>query len=465
MRRANPGERYRFFAPKLDDRVLSYAVGHEDPAPLMRHPTRGAGAEAVRVLLKLLSGPLFCSAFDSESCVSDARSASRWARRPATREVGRPDVLIGEDAEFISEEHALRLQAVAGDPQIYALGWKFPWHFEPFEPQGLGPGPSAVAAGRHSSPWVGGSPSRHRIPRPPVEPVVGQSRIARLRLDRRIPGTSRTPTTRAIRAGRSTGSTRNWRAAARCAGTGPTWSPCTLAPTTCAAATAPTRRRTGCGRSSNASSSGHPRPTVLVATLVPSLDSATNARIQQYNARIPGLVEELDSNGLPVRLVDMSAVTSADMTDGLHPNSTGDPRWPKPTTGPVQQRARRRSDQAADDRRQPGVRFLTTPPTSGPRPKGWTYAGQIASGVNVDRKQVRLGDFNGDGRADYAAVGDQGQVRLWLNRPSGNGVGWDYRGQVAAGRAPATRSASPTSTEMTATTTWSSGTRERSRGG
>ncbi|WP_327035067.1 FG-GAP-like repeat-containing protein [Micromonospora ureilytica] len=428
-----PGERYRFFAPKLDDRVLSYAVGHEDPAPLMRHPT-GAGAEAVRVLFSSFPGR-YLLAFDNDQCVQRRTLGQPLGTATCDPKSADQTWLIGEDAEFISEEHALRLQAVVGDPQIYALGWKFPWHFEPFEPQGLrardlrllplgdsithGVGGSPAGTGYRAHLWnllsdnpgsldfVGSADSGDlsdtdheghpgwRIDR--IHELVSDCTMRRYR-----------PNVVALHIG-----TNDLRSSD-------------------GADTAPDRLRALIERIVERA----PETTVLVATLVPSLDSATNARIQQYNARIPGIVEELDSNGLPVRLVDMNAVTTADMTDGLHPNNNGYRKMAEAYDRAVESALAEgliRPPMIGDNQ---ACGSSTTPPTSGPRPEGWTYAGQIASGVNVDRTQVRLGDFNGDGRADYAAVGDQGQVKLWLNRRSGNGIGWDYRGQVAAGAGP-----------------------------
>ncbi|MEV0570778.1 SGNH/GDSL hydrolase family protein [Dactylosporangium sp. NPDC050588] len=68
---------------------------------------------------------------------------------------------------------------------------------------------------------------------------------------------------------------------------------------------------------------GAPETTVLVATLVPSLKPVPNGRIQEYNTRMQGIVDGFRSAGKPVRLVSMSAVTTADMADWLHPNTTG----------------------------------------------------------------------------------------------------------------------------------------------
>ncbi|GAA0371997.1 hypothetical protein GCM10009530_22680 [Microbispora corallina] len=61
----------------------------------------------------------------------------------------------------------------------------------------------------------------------------------------------------------------------------------------------------------------------------------------------------------------------------------------------------------------------------------WTYQGEIASGVGVPGDQVRFADVNGDGRDDYLVVGDQGQVRAWLNTVEADRP-WTYQGEIAA---------------------------------
>ncbi|WP_344745927.1 VCBS repeat-containing protein [Streptosporangium vulgare] len=66
------------------------------------------------------------------------------------------------------------------------------------------------------------------------------------------------------------------------------------------------------------------------------------------------------------------------------------------------------------------------------RPDPWDYQGQIAS-TDAPRQQVRFADLNGDGRDDYLLVGDQGQVKAWLNVREADRVGWSYRGEVASG--------------------------------
>ena len=52
--------------------------------------------------------------------------------------------------------------------------------------------------------------------------------------------------------------------------------------------------------------------------------SYADAKVRAYNAAIPGIVSSRAAAGKKVHLVDMySAVTTADLPDGVHPNATG----------------------------------------------------------------------------------------------------------------------------------------------
>ncbi|MGW2253259.1 FG-GAP-like repeat-containing protein [Kitasatospora sp. NPDC001660] len=68
-------------------------------------------------------------------------------------------------------------------------------------------------------------------------------------------------------------------------------------------------------------------------------------------------------------------------------------------------------------------------------PSGWQDIGIVATGLTTNQDQVRLADFDGDGKADYVVIGDDGTVKVWLNKggdPAG-GSGWQALGQVASG--------------------------------
>ncbi|MBT8224130.1 MAG: SGNH hydrolase [Dactylosporangium sp.] len=65
-----------------------------------------------------------------------------------------------------------------------------------------------------------------------------------------------------------------------------------------------------------------PNAEVFVATIIPL--SFADAAVRTYNAAIPGIVQAQASAGKRVHLVEMySALTTADLADGVHPNAGG----------------------------------------------------------------------------------------------------------------------------------------------
>ncbi|MFD0205621.1 MULTISPECIES: ricin-type beta-trefoil lectin domain protein [Saccharothrix] len=67
-----------------------------------------------------------------------------------------------------------------------------------------------------------------------------------------------------------------------------------------------------------------PNADVFVATIIPLANSGQAAAARTYNAAIPGIVQGKVNAGKRVRLVDMhSALTTADLIDGIHPTATG----------------------------------------------------------------------------------------------------------------------------------------------
>lgn len=83
--------------------------------------------------------------------------------------------------------------------------------------------------------------------------------------------------------------------------------------------TAPDRLRALIDRITGAA----PDATVLVGTVIISTSGTEEANRPAFNARIPGIVQAAQAAGKHVRLVDMSALTTADLADSLHPNDNG----------------------------------------------------------------------------------------------------------------------------------------------
>jgi lysophospholipase L1-like esterase len=67
-----------------------------------------------------------------------------------------------------------------------------------------------------------------------------------------------------------------------------------------------------------------PNADVFVATIIPIANSGQAAAARTFNAALPGIVQSKVNSGKRVRLVDMqSALTTADLIDGVHPTAGG----------------------------------------------------------------------------------------------------------------------------------------------
>ncbi|GAA5193663.1 hypothetical protein GCM10023322_56180 [Rugosimonospora acidiphila] len=67
-----------------------------------------------------------------------------------------------------------------------------------------------------------------------------------------------------------------------------------------------------------------PSAEVFVATIIPLGSASLETNVRTFNAAIPGIVQGKVSAGKHVHLVDMhSALTTADLADGVHPNAGG----------------------------------------------------------------------------------------------------------------------------------------------
>ncbi|MGI5240197.1 ricin-type beta-trefoil lectin domain protein [Dactylosporangium sp. CA-139066] len=67
-----------------------------------------------------------------------------------------------------------------------------------------------------------------------------------------------------------------------------------------------------------------PTAEVFVAQIIPLANAGQESAVRTFNAAIPGIVQSKVSAGKHVHLVDMhSALTAADLTDGIHPTANG----------------------------------------------------------------------------------------------------------------------------------------------
>ncbi|WP_189938055.1 FG-GAP-like repeat-containing protein [Streptomyces aurantiogriseus] len=159
---------------------------------------------------------------------------------------------------------------------------------------------------------------------------------------------------------------------------------------------------------------------------------------------------EINGDGFPdYVIVNNNGSVQARLTDGgISP--AGTPHWTGPQEiapgvgAPGSQV--RFADIDGDDRADylviddnGAVRAWLNTPGNGGKPS-WKSWGEIAPGVGAPGPQVRFADIDGDDRADYLVIDDNGAVRAWLNTPGNGGKpSWAGLGTFAAGVDGATR--------------------------
>ncbi|WP_217809816.1 SGNH/GDSL hydrolase family protein, partial [Micromonospora sp. NBS 11-29] len=128
-----------------------------------------------------------------------------------------------------------------------------------------------------------------------------------------------------------------------------------------------------------------PGVALVVSTIVPAANAATQGRIATYNAAIRGVVSSRQQAGRHVTLVDTNAVTIANLADGLHPNDRG--------YGKMAISFYQGVLTAADAGwiRPPG----SGNPGCGDSAGRWIDRGQVAAGVGAAGSQVVFADING----------------------------------------------------------------------
>ncbi|WP_234371227.1 GDSL-type esterase/lipase family protein, partial [Streptomyces sp. XY431] len=149
-----------------------------------------------------------------------------------------------------------------------------------------------------------------------------------------------------------------------------------------------------------------PGVSVLVMGLIPTT-SNLSALVADYNTALSRAVETKQTQGRKVRYTAAPALTPAEFADGLHPNDSG------------YQRMAQTFDQALDRSFTDGLAA----------PAATRHAGTESGGAG----RVRWADFDGDGRADYVVLDDNGSVRVFLNKGGDGHGGWSDLGQVSTG--------------------------------
>ncbi|MEU0986752.1 phosphatidylinositol-specific phospholipase C domain-containing protein [Streptomyces sp. NPDC005953] len=202
-----------------------------------------------------------------------------------------------------------------------------------------------------------------------------------------------------------------------------------------------------------------PDTAVVVASLVPATDPAVQARVNTYNAAIPGIVSSRAAQGYKIAQVSMGGLTNADLDDNLHPNNAGytkmanaflggvreiaDKGWIKETVvvkPAPPKRATSVGDYNVDINGDGLADYLAVDDNGATRAwlnngaGGWTAQGYIASGSTAwTGSQVRFADVAGDGRADYLVVEPGGAVRAFVNLGGDGRGGWTDKGTIATG--------------------------------
>ncbi|MGW3955242.1 FG-GAP-like repeat-containing protein [Streptomyces sp. NPDC004752] len=190
-------------------------------------------------------------------------------------------------------------------------------------------------------------------------------------------------------------------------------------------ATAPDRLR----KLVNQALADSPRATVLVAQLIPTGKAGLQPRIDAYNDALPGMVEDLRREGKHVLSVSMARVEVSDgLQDDAHPTDAGYAKMADAWYDSVQEanalgwletpsaeQAPADCDPAdsgigTDD---PGDSGLGDSGTA--LGEGWRALGVIAPGYGTREGRTVITELNGDQRADYLQVRDDGGFRASVN--------------------------------------------------
>ncbi|MFC5718580.1 FG-GAP-like repeat-containing protein [Streptomyces gamaensis] len=203
-----------------------------------------------------------------------------------------------------------------------------------------------------------------------------------------------------------------------------------------------------------------PDVTILVSSLVPSADPEAEKRVERFNAQVPVVVAERRAKGAHVDYVDMGQLTTKDLSDRLHPNDAGYTKmadafyqgiaravqsgWirQKVEVKPAPPREAPLGDYRVDINGDGKADYLVVRESGAVHAwvnngtdvqGGWVAYGQFAGGASATGSRVRFADVNGDGKADYLVLGEDGSVRAYLNNGGDGNGGWEEYGLIATG--------------------------------
>ncbi|MEV0620600.1 GDSL-type esterase/lipase family protein [Nonomuraea sp. NPDC050404] len=167
------------------------------------------------------------------------------------------------------------------------------------------------------------------------------------------------------------------------------------------------------------------RATVLVAKLIPTDKPGLQPRIDAFNAALPGMVKDLQAEGKQVLLVDMKRVLVRDgLQNDAHPTDTGYAKMAGAWAGAVQEAHERGwiptpVPEGEPSACNPADSDDTNPSLGGDGAtalgEGWRKLGVIAPGYGHNVGRTIIAELNGDKRADYLQVRDDGSIRASMN--------------------------------------------------
>ncbi|MEU3063893.1 FG-GAP-like repeat-containing protein [Streptomyces subrutilus] len=169
---------------------------------------------------------------------------------------------------------------------------------------------------------------------------------------------------------------------------------------------------------------GSPGVTIVVGLLTPSKNPAIQQRITSYNASIAEMLDTRIAKGDHMVRVDLSAVTTGDLADEVHPTDAG---YRKIADAYVAGISSALNNGWVREAAPPG----DPDPRGGYEPKGRIWDG-LPGNPDV-AGAMKYTDLDGDGRSDIVWVSPTGAATVWLNRNDNGKTVWTYRGEFAMG--------------------------------
>ena len=154
-----------------------------------------------------------------------------------------------------------------------------------------------------------------------------------------------------------------------------------------------------------------PNADVFVATIIPLSNSGQESAARTFNAAIPGIVQSKVNAGKHIHLVDMHAkLTTADLTDGIHPTATGYDKMAAAWYAALQT--------VSGSIGQPGGSSPSPTPTEGAtalRNVGSARCLDVTGASQTSGTQVQIWDCNGQSNQQWTLT-SAGELRVYGNK-------------------------------------------------